>query len=55
MRRRLIRMTLFMVVLPLVIRFAEAVADHLEATRGPSAPSTLLRRGSKVGRWIARR
>jgi hypothetical protein len=47
-------MLLFVVVLPLAIRFAEAVADHLDATRGPSAPSRLLRRGSTVGRWIAR-
>jgi hypothetical protein len=49
------RMAIFMVVLPLVVRFAELVADRLEATKGPTTPSRLLRHGSRVGRWIADR
>jgi hypothetical protein len=49
------RLALFMIVLPLLIRFAEEVADRLEATSGPTAPSRMLRRGSSVGRWIAKR
>ncbi len=55
MRRRLIRMGLAMVVLPLAIRLAESSADRLEAVNGPSTGSNLLRRGSAVARRYARR
>lgn len=49
MRRRLIRLVGVMVVLPITARAAEQLADRLEATRGRSVPSRLLRRAS----WVA--
>jgi hypothetical protein len=55
MKRRLTRMALMMVALPLGVRAAEAIADHLEAGRGPSTATKVLRQSSSLGRRLARR
>ena len=54
MRRRLAKVALMMVVLPLGARAAEVIADRLEAGRSPSTTTKLLRRGSSIGRRLAR-
>lgn len=55
MRRRLLRLAVVTVVVPLAVKAAESTADRLEATRGPSAGSRLLRHGSRLGRRFAGR
>ncbi|HET6964953.1 MAG TPA: hypothetical protein VFH58_09290 [Acidimicrobiales bacterium] len=50
MRRRLLRLAVVTVVLPLAVKAAESTADRLEAVNGPSAGTRLLRHGSRLGR-----
>jgi len=54
MRRRLAKLALMMLVLPLSIRAAEALADLVEADRGPTKTTRVLRQSSKLGRRLAR-
>ena len=42
-----------MVALPLGVRTAEVIADRLEARRGPSTATRLLRQSSNLGRRVA--
>lgn len=55
MRRRLIRLLGVMVLLPAAARAAESLADHLEATKGRSVSTRLLRRASGLADRRARR
>ena len=55
MRRRLLRLLLLTLVLPVAAALAEEVADRLEASRGPSRSATILRHGSRMGQLYARR
>jgi hypothetical protein len=53
MKRRLAKMAFMMVILPLGVRAAEVVADHLEAERTHTTARRLLRGTSKLGRrWV---
>jgi hypothetical protein len=54
MRRRLLRLAVVMVVLPLAAKAADEVADRMELARGPSRPTRLLRQGSSLSRRVAR-
>ena len=55
MRRRLVRMALVMVVVPVAVHLAESTADRMEAVHGPSTGSRALRRSSAIGRRWTRR
>ena len=54
MRRRLVRLLLTTLVFPAAVRTADVIADRLEAERGPSTTTRLLRRGSTLGRRLVR-
>ncbi len=55
MRRRLLRLALVTVALPLAVKAAESTADRLESVNGPSAGTRLLRHGSRLGRQLGGR
>ena len=41
-------------VIPAAAAVAEQAADRLEQDRGPNRPATLLRKGSRIGRYYRR-
>lgn len=55
MRRRLAKLLLMTLVFPAAVRTADLIADRLEAERGPSTATRLLRRGSSLGGRLVRR
>jgi hypothetical protein len=55
MRRRLLRLALLSIVVPLVLEVMETVANQLEANKGPTTTSRSLRQASVMGRRVVRR
>lgn len=55
MRRRLIRLALLSVVVPLALEAMESAADRLEAANGPSKATKRMRQASSVGRRLSKR
>lgn len=55
MRRRLLRLALLSVVVPVALEAVDYVADRLEASGGPTSATRTMRRASTVGRRLSRR
>lgn len=55
MRRRLLRLALLSVVVPLALQAIDSAADRLEAAKGPTPAAKRLRQASRVGRSLSKR
>lgn len=55
MRRRLLRLALLSVLVPLALEAMDSVADRLEAANGPTPAARRLRQASRTGRALVKR
>ena len=55
MRRRLLRLAILSLVVPLALEAMESAADRLDAAKGPTPASKRLRQASRVGRRLTPR
>lgn len=55
MRRRLLRLALLSVLVPLALEAMDSAADRLETANGPTPVTKRMRQASRVGRALAQR
>lgn len=55
MRRRLLRLALLSVLVPLALEAMDSAADRLEAANGPTPVTKRMRQASRVGRALVQR